>query len=167
MIFTSKNYQSQEIGGKARSLAQLTSSQFKIPAWFVITSDHDLGDSVILAESQKLDADLFAVRSSGLQEDGAEHSFAGQFATKLFVSTEDLLTAIQEVRDSNESAHLETYQQSKDITASSATSVIVQAMLTPDASGVAFSKNQISSRKSSLINQILKRQRALLSPMFP
>ena len=77
MIVTSTNYKSQEIGGKAKALAELGKNSFDIPDWFVISPDHELNDPTIFVEAERLGASSFAVRSSAIQEDGVEHSFAG------------------------------------------------------------------------------------------
>ncbi|MGH2897147.1 MAG: PEP/pyruvate-binding domain-containing protein, partial [Solirubrobacteraceae bacterium] len=58
----------------------------RVPPWVVLPvsarSDTDLRDMV--AEAVALLGDVpFAVRSSAVGEDGAEHSFAGQFTTIL------------------------------------------------------------------------------------
>ena len=47
-----------------------------------------------------LDCDLFAVRSSGIAEDGANASYAGQFITELNVKRENLFDAVRRVAGS-------------------------------------------------------------------
>src|SRR5215207_8677425 len=86
----------REIGGKAAALAALRESGASIPAWFAIRVPHadaasetlpnGLGDELQAALRELArDGDRLAVRSSASEEDGAEHSFAGQYDSYLYV----------------------------------------------------------------------------------
>jgi hypothetical protein len=89
------------MGGKACALARL-GKNFPVPAWFVIPPHiqperirNDIGPAL-----EKLGGNLYAIRSSAVDEDGAGHSFAGQFQTYLNVGAEDVLEKIEHVRSS-------------------------------------------------------------------
>lgn len=144
MIIKSHQTQYQDlIGGKASALARLSEAEALIPDWFAVTDI--VSEAEILAAADELNAELYAVRSSAMSEDGAEHSFAGQFDSYLYVSREDLLEKIASVMASGSSAHLETYLSSKSINAeSNRVAVIVQKMILPRASGVAFSADPVT-----------------------
>jgi len=140
------------LGGKASALAKLAGTSANIPAWFAVTElDSDSDNILELATS--LDAENFAVRSSALEEDGAVHSFAGQFDSFLYVKEDDLLEKIEAVFSSNQSDHLETYLGSKSIDSVDSNNVtaLIQKMITPDVSGVAFSADPVSGDRSKTI----------------
>ncbi len=152
IIQTQDTTQHQLLGGKASALANLTDTGANIPAWFAVT-ELDSNNNQILKLADSLDTEYFAVRSSALEEDGAEHSFAGQFDSFLYVEKENLLDKIQAVFKSSKSDHLDTYIGSKSIVPSDSNSVtaLVQKMITPEASGVAFSADPVSGDRTKTI----------------
>ena len=78
---------------KARHLEILQEKGFPVPK-FILVSENEEAD---LSFSER---DCFAVRSNFSAEDGGEHSFAGQFLTRLNVKREKVQEAVQEVFDS-------------------------------------------------------------------
>ena len=125
---------------KARHLEILKEQGFPVPK-FILVSENEEAD---LSFSER---DCFAVRSNFSAEDGGDHSFAGQFLTRLNVKREKVKEAVQEVfssyagsLDYKEKANrgkAEYYlkQQGK------AETVLIQEMLFPEKSGVLFTKN--------------------------
>ncbi|MDB5070325.1 MAG: pyruvate phosphate dikinase PEP/pyruvate-binding protein [Candidatus Eremiobacteraeota bacterium] len=77
----------------------------------------------------------FAVRSSAVAEDGANASYAGQFASLLFVPRDGVAGAIRRVRASATSESVRAYAGAA---AEIAMAVVVQRMVDGEASGVAF-----------------------------
>ncbi|WP_315505944.1 PEP/pyruvate-binding domain-containing protein [Oribacterium parvum] len=75
---------------KAKNLGILAAEGFPVPK-FIVLSEREEPD---LSFSEK---DFFAVRSNFSAEDGGEHSFAGQFLTRLNVKREKVEEAVQEV----------------------------------------------------------------------
>ena len=75
---------------KARHLEILKEQGFPVPK-FILVSENEEAD---LSFSER---DCFAVRSNFSAEDGGEHSFAGQFLTRLNVKRENVREAVQEV----------------------------------------------------------------------
>ena len=75
---------------KAKNLGILAAEGFPVPK-FIVFSEREEPD---LSFSEK---DFFAVRSNFSAEDGGEHSFAGQFLTRLNVKREKVEEAVQEV----------------------------------------------------------------------
>ena len=75
---------------KAKNLRILAAEGFPVPK-FIVLSEREEPD---LSFSEK---DFFAVRSNFSAEDGGEHSFAGQFLTRLNVKREKVEEAVQEV----------------------------------------------------------------------
>lgn len=140
------------LGGKASALAKLSETGANIPAWFAVTELNPNTDQILdLADT--LQAEYFAVRSSAQEEDGAEHSFAGQFDSFLYVEKSRIIEKIEAVFNSSNSDHLDTYKGSKSITPSDSNSItaLVQKMITPDVSGVAFSADPVSGDRSKTI----------------
>ena len=149
---------------KAKNLGILAAEGFPVPK-FIVLSEREEPD---LSFSEK---DFFAVRSNFSAEDGGEHSFAGQFLTRLNVKREKVEEAVQEVfasyagsLDYKEKANRgkEEYCSQKQGKAeqgkaeqgkaeqkkaeqrkveSSVETVIIQEMLFPEKSGVLFTKN--------------------------
>lgn len=81
----------------------------------------------------------FAVRSSGIDEDGAETSLAGVYASLLNVAAEDVPGAIEQVwRSYYEPGAVMARVRRGDFSATPRIAVIVQRMVEPYAAGVAF-----------------------------
>ena len=78
---------------KARHLEILKEQGFPVPKFILVSENEE----VDLSFSEK---EYFAVRSNFSAEDGGEHSFAGQFLTRLNVKREKVQEAVQEVFDS-------------------------------------------------------------------
>jgi rifampicin phosphotransferase len=91
----------------------------------------------------------FAVRSSAVEEDGAEDSFAGQLASYLFVDGNDVVSRVADVWRSGFSARMMEYRRQRGLSACSAKApaVLVQRMVDPESSGVAFSADPVSGRR--------------------
>ena len=149
---------------KAENLEILQKKGFPVPKFIVLSEKEEVN----LSFSEK---DFFAVRSNFSAEDSGEHSFAGQFLTRLNVKREKVEEAVQEVfasyagsLDYKEKANRgkEEYCSQKQGKAeqgkaeqgkaeqkkaeqrkveSSVETVIIQEMLFPEKSGVLFTKN--------------------------
>jgi pyruvate,water dikinase len=94
-------------------------------------------------------AAVFAIRSSAPDEDGAEHSFAGQLKSFLGVRPQDIEQRIADVWMSGFSATVCAYRAQQGLPwPPAAPAVIVQAMIAPDAAGVAFSADPVTGNRS-------------------
>jgi pyruvate,water dikinase len=143
-------------GGKARGLQFLQKNGRQIPKTYVVSWDAYLkakeNETEVLEQlSAEIESTLeagrsYAVRSSANVEDSREVSFAGQFESILEVSsTEAVLEAVQQVWRSASNARVGSYLQSHDMPASDLKmAVILQEMIPPSISGVAFSRNPIT-----------------------
>ncbi|MXX36207.1 MAG: phosphoenolpyruvate synthase [Gemmatimonadetes bacterium] len=90
-----------------------------------------------------------AVRSSGVQEDGVEHSFAGQFDSFLSVTRQRLPGRIVDVWRSGFSERVLAYRRENDLEGlPQAPAVLVQEMVDSEVSGVAFSADPVTGRRS-------------------
>jgi phosphoenolpyruvate synthase/pyruvate phosphate dikinase len=93
-----------------------------------------------------------AVRSSAIDEDGAEASFAGQHLTLLNVRSEDELTsALGEVWWSANSDSAITYRQRVGLFRRPSVGVVVQLLVDPDTAGVMFTTNPVTGEDERVI----------------
>lgn len=146
--------QVQEVGGKAAALSRLASNGFNPPAFFSIRAEAFKNDEPVAgldAATAKLGGGPFAVRSSARQEDGAEHSHAGQFDTLLNVAADDVARAARQVWQSGFSDTVETYRALKSGGAAEGPAVIVQRMIDAVSAGVAFSADPVTGRRDKVV----------------
>jgi len=96
------------------------------------------------------DCGRFAVRSSAVDEDGSQHSFAGQFDTFLFVDAKGICEKLAAVWRSAFSDRIVEYRRQHGLASSTlgAPAVLIQKMVNADVSGVAFSADPVSGRRS-------------------
>ena len=145
---------------KARHLEILKEQGFPVPRFILVSENEE----VDLSFSER---DCFAVRSNFSAEDGGDHSFAGQFLTRLNVKKEKVQEAVQEVfasyagsleykekanrgkeeycptkREKGEQEKEEQQEKAEQKKLeSSIETVLIQEMLFPEKSGVLFTKN--------------------------
>ena len=93
-----------------------------------------------------------AVRSSAVDEDGADASFAGQHLTLLNVpSVDDVPSAVREIWWSANSDSAITYRQRVGLFTRPSVGVVVQSLLDPDVAGVMFTQNPVTGADERLI----------------
>ncbi len=138
-------------GGKGAALAALTRAGFKVPPWFAICPDTDCPLEKLTTALSQLGGDLFAVRSSAAMEDGAGHSFAGQFETFLEVPAHEVAQRIRDVRASAASASVLSYCRERGLPPPEPPTVLVQRMILPRHAGVAFSADPVSGQRSHAV----------------
>jgi pyruvate,water dikinase len=149
-------------GGKAAVLAELADA-FPVPPFFVLTpgafGESGLGGEAMQALQAAL-SDLgpgpFAVRSSGLEEDGDAAAHAGQFETRLSVRPVEVAAAAEAVWRSGFAPDLAAYRRARGLDdAPQPPAVIVQRMLNPEAAGVAFTADPVTGdRDTTVINAV-------------
>ncbi|HJZ76530.1 MAG TPA: PEP/pyruvate-binding domain-containing protein, partial [Vicinamibacterales bacterium] len=137
------------VGGKAYNCARLKQAGFPVPDGIVVPSDatdeaiRSLGQNPWFA-TQPPDS-LFAVRSSGLGEDSAGHSFAGIHETQLNVRRAEVAEAVLVCRRSAASEQARAYRQARHLEDDEARiGILVQRMVPAAVSGVAFTVNPIN-----------------------
>ena len=142
-------------GGKGRSLAQLWQAGFPVPDGCVLLPAAFAGDE-LTTEAWKLVRGhlshlragqplLFAVRSSALNEDSTQASFAGEFESVLGVKKdEEIYQAICTVRQSRHHARVQAYSQAQSMNAGGEEiAVVIQRLVQADFSGVLFTADPI------------------------
>ena len=144
-----------EVGGKAASLGELVASGVRVPDGVVLTANAaalEPDERRVLLERgvRSLGDGTFAVRSSGISEDGPQRSFAGMYESALDVPIEGLADAADRTLASADGGHLATYAAAGD-GVSPGVAVIVQRMVHAAAAGVALTADPITGDRSTTI----------------
>jgi phosphoenolpyruvate synthase/pyruvate phosphate dikinase len=92
---------------------------------------------------------FWAVRSSAIDEDGSDFSFAGQFESYLFVNRENLAESIKKVWKSAFSNRVAEYRKNNSLKPSSGIAVIIQEMVDAEASRCCFWNKSYQWRPTS------------------
>ena len=165
-----------DVGGKAANLASLLRAGFPVPKGVVITAAafatfvdaHGFGpgtppETVRAADlPSKVAAQLHqalgllggpvAVRSSGLAEDLAGASYAGQYETVLGVEhPTDAEDALRHCWASAFEEHLVRYHQAHGNLGVPAMAVLIQRMVPAEMAGVAFSANPVTGDRHEIV----------------
>ncbi len=156
----------ETIGNKAEKLRFLADKGFSTPVTYVCTwAAHEgyLRDDVqaaiaLKAElAAKLDGQRkYAVRSSANFEDGLGSSFAGQFRSVLDTQGVDaILQAIWSIWATAQSPGVQAYLAQHGLSAQELKmAVIIQEMVSPQVSGVAFSKNPMTGLDEVVVEAV-------------
>jgi rifampicin phosphotransferase len=128
-----------EVGGKARALGLLIGAGFPVPDGFVVSPDESVDTAALAPHLERLGNTTFAVRSSGADEDSAESSLAGRYRSRLDVDAGSVPAAIAEVRESGRLAD------------GVSIPVVIQRMVHPVCSGVAFTADPITGDRDTTL----------------
>lgn len=164
---------SNHVGGKAKNLAALQDLGLNVPKWAVIPEQVLLDQIKTFTEVEEVKNNLnrlivseeilkelssyfgedfnskkYSVRSSAIDEDGQKFSFAGQYETFLHVSFQEIANAIIQIWSSVVSDRVLKYRNENAIQIKFGIGVIVQEMVEPDVSGVAFGLDPVSGDTS-------------------
>lgn len=139
------------LGGKGAALARLGKLGFEIPNWFAVPEDAAWTREELPTAIATLGSGPFAVRSSGAVEDGAGHSFAGQFDSFLEVPATEVSRRIAEVRASSRSEAVLAYCREHGLPAPAKPTVLVQCMVAARHAGVAFSADPVTGRRGVVV----------------
>lgn len=148
-----------EVGGKAAGLGELIAVGARVPDGVVLTAaaaelTADEREPLLRAAADQLGAGPFAVRSSGVAEDGAEASYAGMYETVLNVSADELATATDRSISSAGAARVAAYTPASHGT-DGRLAVIIQRMVAPAAAGVVLTADPITgNRRSTVISAV-------------
>jgi len=134
-------------GGKAGHLAALLAGGFDVPDGFAIGPDAPLAD--LAAHLDALGDVALAVRSSAIDEDGAQTSFAGIYDSVVDVRGRSAVErAIEEVRASARSPRALAYREDGR---PAAMAVVVQRLVRADAAGVMFTADPVTGDRDALV----------------
>ena len=145
------------VGNKAAMLGELFSAGIRVPNGFVLEAraaglpsgerEALLRDAVL-----GLTGERFAVRSSGISEDGADRSFAGLYESVLNVPASELGRATESVLLSARGGIAHHY----DPAASDEMAVLVQEMVDAVAAGVVFTADPVNGDRQATVISALK-----------
>ncbi len=156
------------VGGKAANCARLLQAGFAVPDGIVITAA-GAGRETALAELvsalQRWPQDtLLAVRSSAVDEDSPERSFAGMHETRLNVARPEVPEAVHACWASVQAGRAAAYRETRGSSADEIRiAVLVQPMVPARAAGVAFTRNPVSGADETVINAVAGLGEALVS----
>lgn len=152
-----------ESGSKAANLARLMGLGFRVPAGMVVAAEAftehaakrvpDALPPLLLEALHEFVAPLepVAVRSSGIAEDLAGASFAGQYETVLHVGgREALAAAVLHCWASAHDPRVALYQ-ARQGEAAAPMAVLVQRMLRVQSAGVAFTANPVTGARDEVV----------------
>ncbi|HXC06643.1 MAG TPA: PEP/pyruvate-binding domain-containing protein, partial [Bacteroidia bacterium] len=168
------------IGGKAKNLFRLKALGLPVPEWVVIPQEELaklVPEAIQKGEPEKIQVFIqsltlplvfleqiiqqfppdtfFAVRSSALDEDGADFSFAGQFESHLYVTPARLEEIIKKVWCSAFTARVYEYRRNNKLKPLFGIAVIIQVLVNADVAGVAFGMNPATGdRRSKIISAV-------------
>ena len=150
-------------GGKAMSLHRMISKlNVNVPEGYVITAEafeackvRPDADAEIEGLIRRLDPRLtYAVRSSALNEDGANASFAGQYETLTDVNINDIRAAVDKVAGSADSSRVREYTGSFDKD-TSGIAVVIQRFIKPLFAGVIFTSDVMTGKDDKLVGNFV------------
>jgi phosphohistidine swiveling domain-containing protein len=140
------------VGGKAASLGELLAAGINVPEGFVLVADAadttpEERSAVLHAAAADLGSGPFAVRSSGVTEDGVDRSFAGMYESILDVAPDQVVAAVERCLASARAKRVADYQGNGD----ERLAVIIQQMVSPAAAGVVLSADPINGDRSTCV----------------
>jgi pyruvate,water dikinase len=146
-------------GSKAVGLGEALRQNLPVPPGVALSGP--MVEAVAAGEDEAIEEVLvaaeclqppLAVRSSAVDEDGADASFAGQHLTLLNVpSRDDLASAVREVWWSANSDSAITYRQRVGLFVRPSVGVVIQELLDPESAGVMFTQNPITGADERMI----------------
>lgn len=143
-------------GNKGAGLAKLVAAGYTVPPGFCISTEAlsplTLSQKQLSEGLNKLSAPWVA-RSSSNVEDSLNLSFAGIFTTVLGLTTvDDVFNAVKKVVSSKDENTTKRYAAEHEIKASDIKmAVIIQSLLQPQCSGVAFSRHPVTKENKVVI----------------
>ena len=132
------------VGRKGHNLARMWQAGLPVPAGFCVTCEgiESLAASELDCALVELGAAAFAVRSSSIEEDAADVSFAGILVSRMnIMSADEVLSSLREVRDSVSAPAAVGYSQRLNVPCSPRVAAVVQTFLPAEASGVLFMRD--------------------------
>lgn len=152
-------YEEAVFGAKALGLGEATRAGMSVPPGIALAGEiveevaagHEGAIQMVMDAARSLTGP-WAVRSSAVDEDGADASFAGQHLTLLNVpSLDDLSAAIRQIWWSANSDSVITYRKRVGLFNRPSVGVVVQSLLDPETAGVMFTQNPVNGADERMI----------------
>lgn len=138
-------FDERRVGHKAAALADLHRAGFSTPDGVVVPVEAPDAELWRLsAEVRDLGPGPYAVRSSGVEEDGVESSFAGLFSTLLNTEATDVPDAVRACRASASAEQVTAYLGSDR---PPRIAVLIQPMVRAATAGVVFTADPVSGER--------------------
>ena len=125
----------------------------KIENIIKVIKEHKIKEE-FLAEIENIaeNNSYYAVRSSSIEEDSSNFSFAGQFETYLYIKKENIMEKVKEVWISSFSNHVMKYRKEGKINNEiNVPAVIIQEMVNSEKAGVGFSVNPVNGNYDEIV----------------
>ena len=125
----------------------------KIENIIKVIKEHKIKEE-FLAEIENIaeNNSYYAVRSSSIEEDSSNFSFAGQFETYLYIKKENIIEKVKEVWISSFSSHVMKYRKEGKINNEiNVPAVIIQEMVNSEKAGVGFSVNPVNGNYDEIV----------------
>lgn len=151
-------------GGKARSLSlMITDMKLNVPEGYVIVCDAFKDGEILEEAASELTSVLptldpawtYAVRSSAINEDGQNASFAGQYETITDVDIKDIPAAVKKVVSSKDEKRVQGYTESFG-EEDQGIAVVIQKFVLPTFAGVIFTSDAISGRDDKMVGNYVR-----------
>ena len=145
-------------GGKAVQLGAAICSGLPVPSGYALSAD--VVEAVVKRDPAAIDGldavsdelGLMAVRSSALDEDSADASFAGAHLSVLAVSGCDAtVAAVEAVYESGLLAGAQGYREKLGLELGSRMAVVIQALIDSDVAGVLFTRHPVTGADERVI----------------
>ncbi len=135
-----------QLGGKAYHLSELMRRGFKVPSGVILAPDWFQAPDLESLRDHIDPEKLYAVRSSAMDEDSPDYSFAGLQETYLNVKWDQMMDKIMACHASQWSDRANAYRQEYGLPPSSAMAVVIQEMVDADYAGVLFTQHPMTNR---------------------
>ncbi|HNT23673.1 MAG TPA: PEP/pyruvate-binding domain-containing protein [Anaerolineales bacterium] len=161
---TSAAHDPGRVGGKAANLSRLA-AKYPVPPGFCLEARLDDGGSLLeYAGGRVMQAyhglgrrcgcrrPSVAVRSSAVDEDGRQASFAGQHESYLnVVGSKPVARAVQRCVDSAHTERAQAYRNMHGLSSNASVAVLIQQFILADVSAVVFSADPVSGRRTEIV----------------
>ncbi|MFT5086914.1 MAG: phosphoenolpyruvate synthase/pyruvate phosphate dikinase [Candidatus Latescibacterota bacterium] len=158
------------VGGKVANLSRLAAA-YRVPSGLCLTTtaytqwnEHgeewtaELRDQLAaayatMAQRSSVEQPPVAVRSSAIDEDGGDASFAGQYETYLnIVGVDAIADAVSRCWQATRSPQVLEYRRQNNLPVDDIKiAVLVQQMVPADVAGVAFSANPVNNNRNEIV----------------
>lgn len=159
IIFMEDDAPLAEVGGKAASLKRLAALGFEVPPFLSLPTSEFGARGLrpttkkdLVAVLSRLGPGPYAARSSAIEEDGDEHSYAGQFLSLLDLDADQVPGACAKVFNSGKRESVAEYRSTQGLNEEGGgTAVLVQQMVKARIAGVAFTADPMSGQRNRII----------------
>ena len=142
------------IGHKGHNLSRMWRAGLPAPPGFSVTWDalESVDVSELKSALAQLDAHAFAVRSSAVEEDAVDASFAGMLLSRLnLTSSDEILAALADIRESAFAPAALDYSRRRKLPCPIRVAAVVQTFVPAEASGVLFMRDPDGGRERFVV----------------